>query len=83
MIGSARWRKCPRKNGATFFILVQIQAGPPAFAAAQLRLGKPAYNSASNSQFAFGKLQPLTIAQRGFDDGVEQTRKARVEILAA
>jgi hypothetical protein len=28
-----------RENSASFFILVQIQAGPPAFAAPQLRLG--------------------------------------------
>jgi hypothetical protein len=32
----------PRENDASFFIQVQILAGPPAFAAAQLRLGKPA-----------------------------------------
>jgi hypothetical protein len=30
-----------REDGATSFILVQIQAGPPAFAAPLLRLGKP------------------------------------------
>jgi len=43
MIGLARWRKSfLRESGASFFILVQIQAGPPAFAALrQLRLGKP------------------------------------------
>ena len=41
MIAAARWRKRLRGNGASFFILVQIQAGPPAFAAPQLRLGQP------------------------------------------
>jgi hypothetical protein len=41
MIGAARWRKASRKSSASLFILVQIQAGPPAFAAPQLRLGKP------------------------------------------
>jgi len=30
-----------RGSSAMLFILVQIQAGPPAFAAPQLRLGKP------------------------------------------
>jgi hypothetical protein len=32
MIASARWRKSPRESGATFFILVQVQAGSPRFA---------------------------------------------------
>jgi hypothetical protein len=35
----AEW---PRGSGASLFILVQIQAGPPAFAALQLRLARPA-----------------------------------------
>ena len=35
----AEWRR--RESGATLFILVQIQAGSPAFAAPLLRLGKP------------------------------------------
>jgi len=42
MIGAARWRKRRRESSASLYILVQIQAGPPAFAASQLRLGKPA-----------------------------------------
>jgi hypothetical protein len=43
-----RWSARPgggmrqRKNSASFSILVQIQAGPPAFAASRLRLGWPA-----------------------------------------
>jgi hypothetical protein len=41
MIGAARWRKASRESNASLFILVQIQAGPPAYAAPQLRLGKP------------------------------------------
>jgi hypothetical protein len=35
------------KSSASLFILVQIQAGPPAFAAAQLRLGKPGCTKAA------------------------------------
>src|SRR6266705_6976661 len=42
MTGAARWRKRRRGSSASLFILVQIQAGPPAFAAPQLRPGKPA-----------------------------------------
>ena len=42
MIALARWRKRRREDGATSFILVQIQAGSPAFAAPLLRLGRPA-----------------------------------------
>jgi hypothetical protein len=41
----AEWRR--RESGATLFILVQIQAGSPAFAASQLRLGKPAVAKAA------------------------------------
>ena len=41
MIASARWRKRRRGSSALLFILVQIQAGPPTFAVAQLRPGKP------------------------------------------
>ncbi len=41
MIRPARWRKRQREGGASLFILVQIQAGSPAFAAPQPRLGKP------------------------------------------
>ncbi|MDA9525289.1 hypothetical protein XI06_34530 [Bradyrhizobium sp. CCBAU 11434] len=33
MIAAARWRKRLRESGALLFILVQIQAGSPAFAA--------------------------------------------------
>ena len=37
-----RWRNgVDAKSGESLFILVQIQAGPPAFAAPQLRLGRP------------------------------------------
>jgi hypothetical protein len=35
----AEWRR--RESGATLFILVQIQAGSPAFAAPLLRLDEP------------------------------------------
>jgi hypothetical protein len=31
-MGTARWRKRRRESSASLFILVQIQAGPPAFA---------------------------------------------------
>jgi len=37
----------PRESSASLYILVQIQAGPPAFAAPQLRLSKPAKPEAS------------------------------------
>jgi len=35
----AEWRR--REDGASSFILVQVQAGSPRFAAPLLRLGKP------------------------------------------
>jgi len=35
----AEWRR--RESGATLYILVQFQAGSPAFAAPPLRLGEP------------------------------------------
>src|SRR5882724_7608100 len=41
MIAAARWRKYLRGSDASLLILVQVQAGPPAFAALPLRLGKP------------------------------------------
>jgi hypothetical protein len=41
-----------RENGASFYILVQIQAGPPVFAALPLRLGKPAGRRPDRPQIA-------------------------------
>src|SRR5436309_12019531 len=41
MIAAARWRKRQRGGSAMLLILVQIQAGPPAFA------GSASYGSAS------------------------------------
>nr|GAJ31123.1 hypothetical protein BDOA9_0102970 [Bradyrhizobium sp. DOA9] len=41
MIAAARWRKRLREGGATLYILVQIQAGSPAFA------GSASFGSAS------------------------------------
>src|SRR5271165_3228827 len=72
-MAAARWRKRQREGGATPFILVQIQAGPPAFA----------QNSVGFGHLALGELQALGVAGGRLDDGVEQAREACVEILAA
>ena len=87
------------------FILVQIQAGPPAFAgfasygsASQLRpclsVQTPSRRRAclavaqrakagllEAGQFAFRKLQAVGVVRCGLDDGVEQSRETRVEIV--
>src|SRR5262249_53867906 len=41
MIQPARWRKRQREGGASLFILVQIQAGSPAFAKASAGRASP------------------------------------------
>src|SRR5882724_6546981 len=55
MIAMARWRKCLRESDASFFILVQVQAGPPAFA------GFASFGSAS--QFSPPRPQGRTSSQ--------------------
>src|SRR5213079_748467 len=39
--------------------------------------------SAGGNHLAFRKLQAVGVARRGFDDGIEQAREARIQILTA
>jgi hypothetical protein len=44
--------ECPRRGGASLFILVQVQAGPPAFAAPLLRLASQSLAKAAPPQLS-------------------------------